>query len=168
MASTTLQYRVTANISAAASGFSQLAQRIEQSNKRINKSIDATFGKNAIRMSQNLLSSLKYAAAGLSALGVASVKMSAYRQRGDGSKTPQRFGAFRGHYAVRLLGARRRLEALAGLRLSGRGRHPDTAKRRRRFGCARPRAGRHRPHNACARPDGVKGQGLRRGNAPAH
>ncbi len=77
MASTTLQYRVTANISAAVSGFSQLAQRIEQSNKRINKSIDATFGKNAIRMSQNLLSSLKYAAAGLSALGVASVKMSA-------------------------------------------------------------------------------------------
>ncbi len=80
MASTTLQYRVTANISAAASGFSQLAQRIEQSNKRINKSIDATFGKNAIRMSQNLLSSLKYAAAGLSALGVASVKMSADMQ----------------------------------------------------------------------------------------
>ena len=80
MASTTLQYRVTANISAAVSGFSQLAQRIEQSNKRINKSIDATFGKNAIRMSQNLLSSLKYAAAGLSALGVASVKMSADMQ----------------------------------------------------------------------------------------
>lgn len=80
MASTTLQYRVTANISAAVSGFSQLAQRIEQSNKRINKSIDATFGKNAIRMSQNLLSSLKYAAAGLAALGVASVKMSADMQ----------------------------------------------------------------------------------------
>lgn len=80
MASTTLQYRVTANISAAVSGFSQLAQRIEQSNKRINKSIDATFGKNAIRMSQNLLSSLKYVAAGLSALGVASVKMSADMQ----------------------------------------------------------------------------------------
>ena len=80
MASTTLQYRITANISAAVSGFSQLAQRIEQSNKRINKSIDATFGKNAIRMSQNLLSSLKYAAAGLSALGVASVKMSADMQ----------------------------------------------------------------------------------------
>ena len=80
MASTTLQYRVTANISAAVSGFSQLAQRIEQFNKRINKSIDATFGKNAIRMSQNLLSSLKYAAAGLSALGVASVKMSADMQ----------------------------------------------------------------------------------------
>ena len=87
MASTTLQYRVTANISAAVSGFSQLAQRIEQSNKRINKSIDATFGKNAIRMSQNLLSSLKYAAAGLSALGVAAVKMSADFQVAQKSMT---------------------------------------------------------------------------------
>lgn len=87
MASTTLQYRVTANISAAVSGFSQLAQRIEQSNKRINKSIDATFGKNAIRMSQNLLSSLKYAAAGLTALGVAAVKMSADFQVAQKSMT---------------------------------------------------------------------------------
>ncbi|WP_143330719.1 tape measure protein, partial [Cloacibacillus sp. An23] len=87
MASTTLQYRITANISAAVSGFSQLAQRVEQANKRINKSIDATFGKNAVRMSQSLLSSVKYAAAGLTALGVAAVKMSADFQVAQKSMT---------------------------------------------------------------------------------
>lgn len=77
MATTTLQYRITANISAAVSGFSQLAQRVEQANKRINKSIEATFGKSTLKFSESLLSKLKYAAAGLTALGAASVKMSA-------------------------------------------------------------------------------------------
>lgn len=72
-----LNYIVSADVSNAIKNFGSLAKKIEDVNKSVKKNLDAAFGKNAVKFSENLLSKMKYVAAGLAAVSVAAVKMSA-------------------------------------------------------------------------------------------
>lgn len=72
-----LQYKITANISDAQKKFGTLGATLERTNKNIVKSIENGIGKSSLKLSESLLSKMKYVAAGLTAVSVASVKMAA-------------------------------------------------------------------------------------------
>lgn len=68
---------IDADVTKAAKAMKQLTSSVEQMSRKVDKNLNVAFGKNALRLSDSLLSKLKYAAAGLTVLGAASVKMAA-------------------------------------------------------------------------------------------
>ena len=68
---------IDADVTKAAKAMKQLTSSVEQMSRKVNKNLDVAFGKNALRLSDSLLSKMKFAAAGLGVVGAASVKMAA-------------------------------------------------------------------------------------------
>ena len=68
---------IDADVTKAAKAMKQLTSSVEQMSRKVNKNLDVAFGKNALRLSDSLLSKMKFAAAGLGVAGAASVKMAA-------------------------------------------------------------------------------------------
>ena len=68
---------IDADVTKAAKAIKQLTSSVEQMSRKVNKNLDVAFGKNALRLSDSLLSKMKFAAAGLGVVGAASVKMAA-------------------------------------------------------------------------------------------
>ena len=72
-----LQIKVTADVTDAARQLGRLTSQVTAFSKTIKKNLEVALGKQSMKLSSELASKLKYVAAGIGALGVASVKMAA-------------------------------------------------------------------------------------------
>ena len=72
-----MQIKVTADVTEAARQLGSLTSRVTAFSKSIKKNLEVALGKDAMKLSSNLVSKLKWVALGIGTLGAASVKMAA-------------------------------------------------------------------------------------------